>query len=243
VKAPGPLLASGRDADIFEYGPGLVLRRSREGHSMAREARTMAYLHAQGYPVPAVEEVSDDGRDLVMERIDGPSMVQAVEKAPWTLRRQGRALADLHRRLHDLRAPDFLAAAPVGHGDRVVHLDLHPLNVLLAPNGPVVIDWSNVALGDPLVDVGLAWVLMAAGQIPGGRVKNTVLGWARSLLVNAFLAPFDREQVSQVLREVVAWKVQDPHMSEAEVRGMWRVAEGATGPAPHAGGSPGASNG
>ena len=38
VKEPGPLLAAGREADIFEYGPGLVLRRSREGYSMASQA-------------------------------------------------------------------------------------------------------------------------------------------------------------------------------------------------------------
>ena len=61
VIEPGPLLAAGRDADIFEYGSGLVLRRSREGRSMAREAQVMEYVRSQGFPVPAVEEVSDDG--------------------------------------------------------------------------------------------------------------------------------------------------------------------------------------
>ena len=39
---PGPLLASGRDADIFEYGSGLVLRRTRTGRSLEAEARVMA---------------------------------------------------------------------------------------------------------------------------------------------------------------------------------------------------------
>src|SRR6516164_9444873 len=92
VKPPGPLLAAGRDADIFEYGPGLVLRRSREGRSMAQEARTMAYLHEQGYPIPAVEEVSDDGSEIVMERIDGKSMVEGIGAAPWSVRRQARVL-------------------------------------------------------------------------------------------------------------------------------------------------------
>ncbi len=88
MRAPGPLLASGRDADIFEYGDGLVLRRSREGRSVRQEAQTMEYLRAQRYPVPAVHEVSDDGCDLVMERIDGVSMVDAIARAPWTVRRQ-----------------------------------------------------------------------------------------------------------------------------------------------------------
>jgi aminoglycoside phosphotransferase (APT) family kinase protein len=225
MKPPGPLLAAGRDADIYEYGPGLVLRRSREGHSMAREARTMIYLREKGYPVPAIENVSEHGLDLVMERIDGPSMVDAIAKAPWTLRRQARTLADLHIQLHHLAAPDFLPPAPVGTGGRVIHLDLHPLNVILGKKGPVVIDWPNAAAGDPLVDVGLAWVLMAAGQVPGNPLLARLLASGRALLVNGFLSHFDRDEVAHRLRQVVAWKVQDPHMSAAEVAGMWKVVE------------------
>jgi len=225
MRAPGPIVASGRDADIFDYGPGLVLRRSRDGRSMAHEAQTMEYLYRQGYPVPAVEELSDDGADLVMERVDGPSMVEALGRSPWTVRRQSAVLADLHRRLHDVPPPEFLGPAPIGHGDRVLHLDLHPLNVIMGPKGPVVIDWPSACLGDPDVDVALAWVLMSAGEIPGGRVTAKVLGWGRALLVNGFVSQFDKRQAARQLREVVEWKVKDPHMSEREIRAMWRVVE------------------
>ena len=225
MKGPGPLLASGRDSDIFEYGPGLVLRRSREGHSMAMEARIMSFMRTQGYPVPAVEELSDDGFDMVMERIEGVTMVDAIGKAPWTIRRQAATLADLHRRLHDIEAPEFLPASPIGTGTKVLHLDLHPLNVMVGPNGPCVIDWPNAHRGDPDVDVGLAWVLMAAGQLPGGGLKERLMGFGRSLLVNGFLSHFDRHTVAGLLRQIVEMKVQDPHMSEVEVAGMWKVVE------------------
>jgi aminoglycoside phosphotransferase (APT) family kinase protein len=226
VKPPGALIASGRDADIYEYGTGLVLRRSRRGRSMRDEARTMEYLRSQGYPVPAVEELSEDGTDLVMERIDGPSMLEAIGHAPWTVRHQARVLADLHQRLHDIGAPGFLVPAPIGStGDRVLHLDLHPLNVIIGPNGPVVIDWANACIGDPAIDVTLAWVLISAGEIPGGRLKAAVLGWGRSLLVASFTAPFDRAEIARWARPVVTWKVGDPNMSAAEVAAMWRAVE------------------
>jgi aminoglycoside phosphotransferase (APT) family kinase protein len=185
----------------------------------------MEYLHRQGYPVPAVEELSGDGADLVMERVDGPSMVEAMGRSPWTVRRQSAVLADLHHRLHHVPSPDFLGPAPIGHGDRVLHLDLHPLNVILGPKGPVVIDWTSACLGDPNVDVALAWVLMAAGDIPGGRVRAKVLGLGRALLVNGFVGHFDKGQVARQLREVVEWKVKDPHMSQREIRVMWHVVE------------------
>lgn len=221
----GPLLASGRDADIYEYGDGLVLRRARDGRSLSYEARVMEYLHDQGYPVPAVEEISEDGSELVIERVDGPSMVQAIGDAPWTVRHCARMLADLHLQLHDIPASDFLRPAPLGTGEAVLHLDLHPLNVIIGRNGPMVIDWTNAALGDPDLDVGLAWVLMAAGEIPGNRMAAVLLGLGRNLLVNGFLARFDRQQVATKLRAVVELKVQDPHMSKGEVRNMWRVVE------------------
>ena len=40
---PGPLLASGRDGDIFEFGPGRVLRRTKKGRVIEGEARTIDF--------------------------------------------------------------------------------------------------------------------------------------------------------------------------------------------------------
>jgi aminoglycoside phosphotransferase (APT) family kinase protein len=230
MTTPGRLIASGRDADIFECGPGLVLRRSRVGRSMEAEARVMQHVKALGYPVPAVDGISDDGLDLEMERIDGRDMVATIERRPWTIARQGRLLADLHRRLHDLPAPDWLPAAPVGAGDRLLHLDLHPLNVILGPKGPVVIDWTGAARGDPAIDVALSWVLMDAGSVPTGRLIAAVLGRARGVLIDNFLAPFDLDPVRRNLRPVVGWKVSDPHMSSAEQARMWKLVESAGSP-------------
>jgi aminoglycoside phosphotransferase (APT) family kinase protein len=190
---------------------------------MAQEARTMSFVHEKGYPVPAVDELSDDGLDLVMERIEGMSMVEAIGQAPWTVRRQAATLADLHLRLHEIEAPDYLPASSVGTGDKLLHLDLHPLNVMVGPKGPVVIDWPNASRGDPSVDVGLAWVLMAAGQIPGNQLKAKLLAFGRTLLVGGFLSHFDRNDVAGHLRPIVAEKVKDPHMSETEIAGMWKV--------------------
>lgn len=225
MKPPGPLLASGRDADIFEYGDGLVLRRSRDGRSIANEARIMDYVHGQGYPVPAISEASDDGTELVMERIDGVSMVEALGRTPWKVRQLGKMLASLHNQLHEIAPPDFLDAAPVGQGTSILHLDLHPLNVMVGPKGPVVIDWSNAKIGDPAIDVALAWVLMAAGEIPGGGLKTKILGFGRTLLVNSFTSNVDVAAAAKQLRAVVTVKVTDPHMSPKEIAGMWRVVE------------------
>ncbi len=221
----GPLIASGRDADIFGYGDGLVLRRSRQGRSMAAEAKVMEYVRSHGYPVPAVDHLSDDGTDLIMQRIDGPSIVEAIRRKPWTLWANGALLGELHRRLHQIPGPEWIAAVPGNDGTSLLHLDLHPLNVILGPSGPMVIDWTNAARGDGAIDVALAWVLMTAAEIPGSRVKAKVLGRARGFLVGAFLAGFELAPVRAVLGEVVERKCSDPNMSEAEQRRMREMAQ------------------
>jgi aminoglycoside phosphotransferase (APT) family kinase protein len=190
---------------------------------MVDEARTMEYARSRGYPVPAVAEISDDGTDLVMERIEGRSMLDAASNRPWTIRNQGAVLADLHHRLHEIAAPDFLPAAPVGMGDRLVHLDLHPLNVMISAKGPVVIDWPNAARGDPAVDVGVAWLLLAAAQIPATGLKASVLKLGRTLVLRSFLASFDLTAVTAQLRDVMDWKVRDANILPAEQAAMARL--------------------
>ncbi len=196
---------------------------------MALEARVMEYVRSQGFPVPAVEELSDDGLDIVMERVVGADMVGTMSKRPWTISHQGRVLAELHEQLHELTAPDWMIDAPVGQGSRLLHLDLHPLNVMIGRRGPVVIDWARACRGDPAVDVALAWVLMDVGELSPGRLVGAVLGKARSALVQSFLRSFDLAEVRRRLPEVVAWKAADPHMSAGEQAQMWELVKKAGG--------------
>ena len=224
----GVLLASGRDSEIFEYGPGLVLRRSRSRRSLAKEAAIMRYVTERGYPAPRVEELSADGSELVMERIVGCTMLEELQKRPWTYRRQAATLASLHRRLHELPAPDWVPALS-GDGACLVHLDLHPLNVILAPRGPVVIDWTNAARGSAATDVALTWVLMAAAEIPGPRWRTTLDGIMRASFVRAFLRHFDRASVRAALSAVVEWKSRDRNIRPTEVAAMRRLLHDETG--------------
>ena len=218
------MLAAGRYAYIFEYGPGLVLRRSCAGHSMTLEARMMEHARTHGHPVPAVDHLSDDGTELVMERLVGPTMLASLSRRPWTIRRHGRLLARLHQRLHRIPAPDWLPVAPDGKGECMVHLDLHPLNVILTDKGPVVIDWPNARRGDANTDVALTWALLSAGEVPAGRLRAALLGHGRQAFINSFLSSFDRAAVSARLAGIVEWKVADATVADVEQRAMLTLA-------------------
>ncbi|MBB5955183.1 aminoglycoside phosphotransferase (APT) family kinase protein [Saccharothrix tamanrassetensis] len=174
------LLASGREADVYLRPDGLLLKRSRTGRDAEPEARLMRYLGARGIPVPRVHDAS--AADLVMEYVPGPRMSQELDAKPWRAGALGRELADLHRRLDEVQAPDFLP----GEG-RLLHLDLHPGNVVLGPAGPVVVDWACAQKGDRRVDVALSWLAIAVAPLrPFKRL-------ARSRLTRGFLSGVDRE--------------------------------------------------
>src|SRR5205807_5461216 len=104
-EAAGELLARGRAADVFAAGSGRVLRRYRkgEGGDIALEATAMEHARRHGFPVPAVHEVHDRG--LVLERVDGPTMLADLARRPWRVGRHGRMLAELHNQLHSIGAP------------------------------------------------------------------------------------------------------------------------------------------
>ena len=104
-------------------------------------------------------------------------------------------------------------------------MDLHPLNVIIGPNGPVVIDWTNAGRGDPSVDVALAYLLMSAGQVPTNLLEGLVVGMGRRVLTCSFLSRFDRDSIGKRMRECAEWKAQDKNMSAQEVRAMRRIAE------------------
>ena len=45
------------------------------------EVRVMEYVRSWKYPVPEVHRV--EGRHLVMDKVDGPTMLEALERSPW----------------------------------------------------------------------------------------------------------------------------------------------------------------
>ena len=219
----GPLLASGRDGDIFEYGPGLVLRRARDRRNIEREARTIQYAADHGYPVPAIDEIRADGTEIVMERIDGPMMMDVMGKQPWTLSRYASMLADLHDALHEIPGPDWLPEFPSG-GDRFLHMDLHPLNVMLSERGPVVIDWTNASRGNPLSDAALTYVLLTCPEIPGSRMKQLALQPARGLLARSFARRYRGHGFDTELAIAAELKSLDKNMTPSESAACLKLA-------------------
>jgi aminoglycoside phosphotransferase (APT) family kinase protein len=145
--------AAGRDADVYALDDSWVLRRYRNGHPVRDEADFMCHVASYDYPVPAVREV--DGADMVIQRLDGPTLGDAALAGDLSAAEVGEIHADLHRRLQAIPAP---SGTP---GRVVVHGDLHPLNVIATADGPVVIDWRNAEEGTAAFDVAMTAIIFA----------------------------------------------------------------------------------
>ena len=207
------LIAQGRAADVYDCGDGLVLRRYRTPHDCLYEAAVMQHVRAHGYPAPEVIEVS--GSDIVMERVDGPTMLTDFGRRPWRMWSHARALADLLTRLHRIPAPEWLQPR-LGDGDTLVHLDLHPDNVMLTARGPVVIDWTNAGRGNPHAELADLWLVMANADVPGSRLVAKLIGAARGLFLRSFMKHFDIAAVRRQLAVAMEHRFRDRNMREHE---------------------------
>jgi len=181
------------------------------------EARYAEAARAAGAPAPrllGIEQIA--GRTAsVWERVDGTSMWDHVAERPDRGAELGRLLADvqhdlvvlvppvtLPRQRDRLMSKIRLAAAtvdaslaralefvpPQAGTPCLCHGDLHPSNVLLGRDGPVIVDWFDASRGDPIADVARSSLLLLSEgadpprHLPGA--DRATLG----VLTDAYLA-------------------------------------------------------
>jgi len=203
VEISGKPIAVGRTAEIYAWGEGRILKLLRSGFPPSliqqEEAFTKAITQTD-LPAPKIYEVVEiDGRPgIVYERIDGPSLLEHMQRSPLRLRKHAALLARLHAAIHShtyspapqdapkqktilaqqIQAaevlPDRVRSAVLNlldslpGGDTLCHNDFHPLNVLIGPRGAVIIDWESASLGDPCADVARTTLTVALGRPPEG---------------------------------------------------------------------------
>jgi uncharacterized protein (TIGR02172 family) len=196
------LLAEGRTAEIYAWGDGAVLKLFRDWVTREHaeyEAELARAVSASGLPAPGVGELVDVGGriGLVYERVDGPTLLEAIRKKPWTLRSAAVLLARLHADLHKtqvaavvpkqreklirkieradllstrLRAAALSRLADLPDGDALCHGDFHPGNIVMTVSGPEIIDWMDATRGHPHADVARSLILGRFGVPRGPRI-------------------------------------------------------------------------
>jgi len=188
-----------------------VLRRHKDGRPATRHAEVLGYAAGHDFPDPALYDAV--GPDLVLERLNGPEMQQALR--PWNLARHAVILARLHRALHAIPPMPGLEAR-FGEPTSFLHLDLHPRNVILTVRGPVVIDWANAANGPAQADVALVYVIGATSAFEGPPWRRPIEGALRRRFLDVFLRGAADPSYPAVLPAVAAWRRRDPNIRPDE---------------------------
>jgi aminoglycoside phosphotransferase (APT) family kinase protein len=218
------LIGVGRSADVFAHGAREVLRRYRLPRDTALEVEAMQLARAHGFPVPSARALNDT--DIVMDRLEGPTMLEDMMRRPWRIARHAVTLAALLDRLHAIEAPSWLPA-PIGPGDSLLHLDFHPENVILTAGGPVVIDWPNAARGVPAADVAHTWLVLACSLPPDDAVKRIVTLAGRRLFLALFLRRYWRPELVAQLPAVAAFRLTRRTLPAGEAESIRAVVENA----------------
>ncbi len=182
----------------WEGGTVLRLMRSNYGpESVELQARALNAAHSAGVavPIPGDTTIVDGRHGLVMERIDGPDLLTLLGTKPWHIWSAGTTTGRMQAEMHDVAAPEGLpnlkaslrqsietsdrvppetakfaldVLADLPEGDRLCHGDFHPGNIIKARDRDVVIDWSNVVVGDPAADYTRSLLLIRLGEPPPG---------------------------------------------------------------------------
>jgi aminoglycoside phosphotransferase (APT) family kinase protein len=131
----------------------------RVGERAAAEVRAAAAASAR-VPVPRVLGQVDGA--VLLELMPGRAAGELAIARPERAAAAGRACASVHERLRDAA---------------VVHLDLHPYNVLVDDGGGLtgVIDWANAVAGDPGLDAARTWSILTLD--PAALALRGEPGW------------------------------------------------------------------
>lgn len=193
-----------------------LFRDSVSDDMIDREAA--ASIHADACGVPTAAAIArrqwDDGRrGIIYPCLQGQTVMDWVRKNPMragsALDRMGAIHADVHRAdAASLRSLKQVLATDIAYGpapialqreaiayldtlpDRQVllHGDFHMGNVMLTPQGMMLIDWSKAASGHPAADAVRSEMLMRFGIGSTDWVTNPWRDWAAGRLRKAYLA-------------------------------------------------------
>ncbi|SDW78852.1 phosphotransferase family protein [Paenibacillus sp. CF384] len=190
----GKQVGRGNTADVYEWGEHEVIKLFHHAHEAPKEAKNAAIIARLAIRTPRFGGLMEyEGRSgIVYERINAPSMMSRIEPNRESVTHYAKMLAELQFQLHE-RKVDFtpnlkeellkhtMAAAEISDrqrdhiiavlrqlpdGQALCHYDFHPGNILMADDGPVIIDWMNVLIGDKAADVSRTLMMLASSSLP-----------------------------------------------------------------------------
>lgn len=187
-KRYGEQVGSGMSAVVYARDGKVakVYREGQPPRQVFQEAFTLVAVEEQGIPVPKVYGVETfHGRTtLIMDQVKGESLMDILLRAPEKTSECLDKVVELQVAMHKVGSTHFrpiklvlmgniLVAPGLDEADRkklialleklpdgffILHGDFHGGNILFDGTGYKIIDWAEVALGDPAADVARSYM-------------------------------------------------------------------------------------
>jgi len=149
--APLKKIAEGREAEMFAWGEGRVLRLYRGDFyrgAPEQQARLLRIARECGLRVPAEYGLIEvDGRTgVVLERLDGPDLLTELGSKPWRLFQVGGTWGRLHAEINSKHAPAELEPTRSRYRRQITESPLVPDEF----RGPAIARLDSLPDGDRL---------------------------------------------------------------------------------------------
>ena len=172
---PEESLVAAGGASGLTWACGECILRTGDAKTLRREVVAMTAA-SRAVPVPevldAVEFTDAEGRaraGLLLAQLPGRPALDLTRLSVTQARQRGERCGSLHVALAGVAAPPGVDAVPAIPQSSetttlhcLLHLDLHPLNVLIDETGDVsgVLDWANTAAGPAVLDRARSWSIL-----------------------------------------------------------------------------------
>lgn len=205
------LFHRGHPLEYIEY----EMNNTRLAHAASRALDV-------GLKVPSVGNLVEiNGQfGFALERVNGRNLLELNAKKPWSGFRIARQTAELQVDLqktpsinepssqHQIlrskientdkltnqqRASILSSLETLPEGDTICHFDFHPMNILMTPSGPAIIDWVDANIGNPLADVASTWVKITAAL----SSKDIPISWLLLKYIRLIMKPFPKHYLKR----------------------------------------------
>jgi len=219
VKRYGEKIGAGQSAVIYARDGivAKVYREGQPRKQVFQEAFTLAVVTDMGIPAPRVYGVETFlGRTtLLMDQVRGDSLLDIMQKSPEKADECMDKVVELQVAMHKVQSTEFrpiklvlvgnILASPgltteekdrlvkilsgLPDGFSICHGDFHHGNILVDNGNCRIIDWAEVAVGDPAADAARTYMDLLLGSrddaerylakycAASGKTRDEILAW------------------------------------------------------------------
>ncbi|MNI42663.1 Phosphotransferase enzyme family protein [compost metagenome] len=190
----GELLGIGNTARVYQWGNTEVIKIFYDPSFALYEAQKAELINSLKLRAPEYSGLVEyEGKTgLIYEKIDGHTMLWNIEASEQSMSYNAKLMANLQYEIHqvkntmpsnlkpviihrinqsqDISNPDKQKITDIMNslpdGNSICHYDFHPDNIIMSPNGPIIIDWMNLLVGSEEADVTRTSMMLQSESLP-----------------------------------------------------------------------------